>query len=109
LCEFIEQAPPGFVRPGATLAERYGLDVGQAAGLESQFDRLALDLFAFQVRHVAVYRAYVAAQRPHVEPRRACDVPALPLEAFKIARVASFPEPQGRIEFRTSGTTATGY
>ena len=36
---------------------------------------------------------------------KAADIPAVPTDAFKVARVATFPEADARATFQTSGTT----
>jgi len=105
LLDFMSSAPAGFVRSGATDAERYGVDAARAAAWDARFEALALALYEHQMRYVEAYRAYVRARRAPA-PRRACEVPALPVEAFKQTRVASFPPHETRLEFRTSGTSA---
>jgi hypothetical protein len=70
------------------------------------FDRLACDLARFQARHVAGYARLCAARRVNLDAiSRAGDAPAVPTDAFKLARVATFPEDAARVVFRTSGTT----
>jgi hypothetical protein len=106
LAGWIAAAPAGFVRDGAHRAERWGLDAEAAAALESGFETLALQLFAYQFERVPVYRAWslgVGASPSRV--RRAADVPALPVEAWARTRVAAFPAARDRLVFHTSGTT----
>jgi hypothetical protein len=70
------------------------------------FDALACDLARFQAAHVAGYARLCAARG--VDPSRltrAADAPAVPTDAFKLARVAAFPPSEAAITFRTSGTT----
>ena len=93
--------PAGFAVGGATRAERWG--VIDAPAVEREFEALALDLAADQMEHVEVYRRF-AAQRPTAR-RTAAHVPALPVEAFKHARVAGFPQQAERLAFHTSGTS----
>jgi hypothetical protein len=70
------------------------------------FDRLACDLARFQARHVAGYARLCRARGVNVEAlARAGDAPAVPTDAFKLSRVAAFPEDAARAVFRTSGTT----
>ena len=79
---------------------------------EAAFDRLALRVFAFQYEALAPYRAY--CQRRGALPQRLrtwSEIPAVPVQAFKDARLLCDedgrpPEP-ARI-FRTSGTTTGG-
>jgi hypothetical protein len=70
------------------------------------FDALAVDLARFQATHVAGYgrlcRARGAAPSTFAVAR---DAPAVPTEAFKVSRVASFPDREALAVFRTSGTT----
>jgi len=70
------------------------------------FDALASDLARFQARYVAGYTNLVTARG--LDPARfarAVDAPAVPTDAFKVARVSAFAEAETPIAFRTSGTT----
>ncbi len=70
------------------------------------FDALACDLARFQAEHVEGYTRLCRVRG--VDPRsltRAADAPAVPTDAFKLARVAAFPAERTAITFRTSGTT----
>ncbi len=70
------------------------------------FDRLAADLARFQAAHVPGYARLCAARG--VDPAtvtRAAQAPAVPTDAFKLARVFAFPERDATATFRTSGTT----
>jgi hypothetical protein len=70
------------------------------------FDALACDLARFQAKHVEGYRRLCAARGVDVDSlARASDAPAVPTDAFKMARVAAFPPGEARAVFRTSGTT----
>jgi hypothetical protein len=70
------------------------------------FDRLACDLVRFQERHVEGYARLCRARGVSLASLRcAADAPAVPTDAFKLARVATFPETDARVVFRTSGTT----
>jgi hypothetical protein len=70
------------------------------------FDGLACDIARFQAgREPRLVRLY---RRAGVEPgglRRASEVPAVPTDAFKLARVAAHPSELDARVFRTSGTT----
>jgi hypothetical protein len=104
--DLVRRAPAGFVAPGQTRAARYGLGAGAAAALDRDFDRLAVALFEHQAEHVPVYRRY--ARLRGIVPGAveiARQVPALPVEAFKRARIATFPPQAERASFHTSGTT----
>ncbi len=72
-------------------------------GAPGDFDALALEVYAFQREHNAVYRAYC-------EHRQACvshwkDIPAVPTSAFKDFALTCFPVEEAIAEFHTSGTT----
>jgi hypothetical protein len=76
------------------------------AAMPEPFDALACDLARFQARRNEGYARLCRARG--VDPEelaRADDVPAVPTDAFKAARVATFPEDRARALFRTSGTT----
>lgn len=67
------------------------------------FERLAFDIAAHQVRHNPVV-ARLAARRPG--PASALhELPAVPADVFRFARVASHPEADDVARFSTSGTT----
>lgn len=105
LLDFMARAPAGFRRDGATPAACYGMTEAEFEPFEREFETLALALFTYQVERVAPYRAFAAAQGLPL-PARAGGIPALPVDAFKRARIAAFPRPACRLEFHTSGTTA---
>lgn len=70
------------------------------------FDALACDLARFQADRTAGYARLCRARG--VDPaalRRAADAPAVPTDAFKLARVAAFEPNDAVVTFRTSGTT----
>jgi hypothetical protein len=81
-----------------------------AAGVEGDrapFDQLALDIFAYQYRNNAPYRAYCDAIG--TQPDNAChwsDIPAFPTDSFKSELVTSFPFDEAVMANLTSGTTA---
>ncbi|HEU4409330.1 MAG TPA: acyl-protein synthetase [Polyangiaceae bacterium] len=73
------------------------------------FDRLACDIARFQAEHQPRLRRLY--RRAGVEPAalaRAAEVPAVPSDAFKLARVAVHPPELDARVFRTSGTTSGG-
>jgi hypothetical protein len=81
-------------------------EIGRA--MPESFDGLAVDLARFQAAHVPGYGRLCAARG--VDPRgitRASQAPAVPAEAFKLARVFAFDERDAAVTFRTSGTTGT--
>jgi hypothetical protein len=76
------------------------------AGDAGAFDALACDLARFQFDHSAGYARLCGARG--VDPAslsRADTIPAVPTDAFKLTRVATFDESETQVTFRTSGTT----
>jgi hypothetical protein len=76
------------------------------APMPESFDALACDLARFQSRRIEGYARLCSARG--VRPEKltsASDVPAVPTDAFRAARVATFTEEATRVIFRTSGTT----
>ena len=70
------------------------------------FDSLAADLARFQAEHVPGYARLCAARGVDAHSiMRAADAPAVPTDAFKVARVFAFDERDAGVTFRTSGTT----
>jgi hypothetical protein len=105
LRQWIEAVPAGFQTQAPDAAARYGITAARLRALDSQFEQLALELFAYQYERVPLYGAYARAlQRHPSQVRRAVDVPALPVEALRHARVAAFPEAHEAWRFHTSGT-----
>jgi hypothetical protein len=77
-----------------------------AAEMPETFDALACDLARHQAAHSAGFTRLCRARG--VEPAslvHANDIPAVPTDAFKLTRVATFPEAETTVTFRTSGTT----
>jgi hypothetical protein len=76
------------------------------AEMPESFDALACDLARHQAEHVPGFARLCAARGVDVASiTRADQIPAVPTDAFKLARVAAFPEESARAVFRTSGTT----
>jgi hypothetical protein len=70
------------------------------------FDALAADLARFQALRVDGYGRLCRARGLDLARiRSAAEAPAVPTDAFKVSRVAAFPEGEARAVFRTSGTT----
>jgi hypothetical protein len=90
------------------LAAMRAWDAGDAAALdEASFDRLARDLFCYQVGSNEPYRRFSAScgfdeSRP---PGHWKEIPAVPASAFKDATLATFDVALAELEFHTSGTT----
>ena len=57
LLAHVQEAPAGFECLAASRAACYGLAEDRLAFLDARFERLALDLFAYQYERVPVYRA----------------------------------------------------
>ncbi len=74
--------------------------------MPESFDALSCDIARFQAENVEGFARLVRARG--LDPRkwtRAEEIPAVPTDAFKHARVSAFSETQTPITFRTSGTT----
>lgn len=76
---------------------------------EREFDRLARDVFAHQLRFNPVYRQFCLFQgvAAAADVRSWREIPAVPTGAFKVGRWATFPEEEERVAFRTSGTSTS--
>lgn len=81
-----------------------------AAGVDGDgapFEQLALDIFDYQYRHNAPYRAFCdALGTTPGSIARWIDIPAFPTESFKTELVTSFPFDEAVMANLTSGTTA---
>src|SRR5450755_5190765 len=67
---------------------------------DASFDRLALDVFAYQYERNAPYRRYCA--QIGCDPSRAAswrDIPAVPSGSFADARLACFPPERAAVTF----------
>lgn len=70
------------------------------------FDALASDLARHQAAHIEGYTRLCKARGVDVAKlESASDIPAVPTDAFKVTRVATFPPAESAVTFRTSGTT----
>ncbi len=83
-------------------------DMSAAAKQEEEeaFDRLACDIARFQARALPGFARLLAAKG--IDPQtlmRAADIPGVPTDAFKTARVSAFSREETPTVFRTSGTT----
>ena len=75
---------------------------------EVRFDKLALELFAYQFEHCEVYRRFCEGRGR--TPRTVFswrELPAVPTGAFKEVELRSFPESETVHRFRTSGTSTS--
>jgi hypothetical protein len=78
----------------------------EGAAMPESFDALACDLARFQARYVEGYQKLVYARGlDATRLTRAIDAPAVPTDAFKMARVSAFGAEETPVSFRTSGTT----
>jgi hypothetical protein len=68
-----------------------------------EFEALALEIARFQAEHAAGFARLVAARGSRLE--RLADVPGVPAETFRLARVAVHPPELDAARFETSGTT----
>ncbi|GAC1526164.1 MAG: coenzyme F390 synthetase [Polyangiales bacterium] len=78
------------------------------AGAEAPepFDRLACDLARHQAANIEGYARLCRARGVDVASlSKAADIPAVPTDAFKVTRVATFDASETAATFRTSGTT----
>jgi hypothetical protein len=99
---------PGFEESDELHARARAFVAAFEAGAPSPepFDRLACDLARFQAGRVEGYARLCRATGVDVRTlARAGDAPAVPTDAFKLARVAAFAPADASIVFRTSGTT----
>jgi hypothetical protein len=75
-------------------------------GDDAQFERLALDVFAYQYQANEPYRRFCdRLGRTPDDVRHWMDVPAIPTSAFSQLRLACFPPDRTRLTFVSSGTT----
>jgi Acyl-protein synthetase, LuxE len=73
---------------------------------DATFDRLAVDVFAYQYACNQAYRRYCDRhERTPRTARRWQDVPAIPTSAFGEVRLACFPPGDAKLTFLSSGTT----
>jgi Acyl-protein synthetase, LuxE len=88
------------------LDRRIGDFIARGESDDVSFDRLALDLFAYQFSANAAYRRYCERRGgTPADVRRWSDVPAIPASAFADLRLACFPPERAVLTFVSSGTT----
>ena len=71
-----------------------------------EFDGLALDVARYQLRHAAGFRRLVDAHGGEQRLASADDIPGVPVDAFRLTRVATHPAELDTARFATSGTTS---
>jgi Acyl-protein synthetase, LuxE len=76
---------------------------------EERFEPLALAIFNYQRRENPVYAKYCQYLGTPERIDSWERIPAVPQVAFKRSEMRSFPAPQTKAEFRTSGTTGEGH
>jgi hypothetical protein len=73
---------------------------------EEPFNRLALDIFAYQYENNEAFRKYCRKRRVSpVNVKHFTDIPAVPIAAFKEAQLSCCPPDDAQAVFMTSGTT----
>ena len=76
---------------------------------DAQFERMALDLFAYQFAHNQPYRRFAIQRgRTTLTVRNWRDIPAVPITAFKDLTLSCSPPETAQRVFMTSGTTQGG-
>jgi len=76
---------------------------------EEEFNAVALAVYRFQREANAPYRQFCKSQKAPADLANWRAIPAVPTGAFRHAKLLSFPQPEVRATFRTSGTTGEGY
>lgn len=94
-------------RPASGLQADLLAFMAQPDSSEEAFNHLALRLFAYQFQHNHAYHQYCRQQRKTVRTvRRWQDIPAVPVDAFKLLTLSSTPVDECARVFTTSGTTS---
>jgi hypothetical protein len=92
---------PALIRASDELHDRVQrFAAGRAA---ESFEQLALDIARFQAEASPGFRRLLQARGRTLQTLD--DIPPLPSEAFRLARVATYPAELERVRFFTSGTT----
>ncbi len=83
-----------------------GGETAVAAAQEAEFNTLALELFALQVRHNAALRGWLGARGGAVGGLQDWrEIPAVPVAAFKELELTALPAAARTTVFHSSGTT----
>jgi len=97
---------PELISDALHLRVRHFIHESLSGGTSERFDDLARDIARFQVAHVPAYARYCRARGVDIETiPHAQAIPALPVDVFRLARIAAHPLEQDRRVFRTSGTS----
>jgi hypothetical protein len=70
---------------------------------QRSFRHLALEIADFQREYSPGFARLLAARGTHLDAVE--DIPGVPCDAFRLARVAVYPESEDQLRFATSGTT----
>ena len=90
-----------FIRSSPGPSPRIGSLVG-----EESFNRLALDVFAFQHKHNPAYRRFCEGRRTAPQTvHHWSQIPAVPTAAFKEQELSCLPQNDRTVVFHSSGTT----
>lgn len=80
--------------------------ISQDGCTDEQFDQLALRLFAYQYRANAVFRSFCQRRGATLRSVKSWrDIPAVPIDAFKLSELRCEPPQATERVFMTSGTT----
>jgi hypothetical protein len=74
------------------------------AAAHDDFEHLALEIAAYQAEAIPAYARLVRARGSQLD--RLESIPAVPVEAFRLSRVAAHPAEFDSVRFQTSGTTS---
>lgn len=93
----------------AQIIERLLAFIAAEDATDGDFDRLALDLFAYQFEHNQPYRRFATQRAKTIRTVRDWrDIPAVPISAFKDLTLCCRPPGEAARVFMTSGTTKGG-
>ena len=80
--------------------------ISQDGCTDEQFDQLALRLFAYQYRANAIFRSFCQRRGATLRSVKSWrDIPAVPIDAFKLSELRCEPPISSERVFMTSGTT----
>lgn len=95
---------PDWLQQSNALHEEVQALIRSGSCTDAEFDQLALAIATFQASHIPAFARLVSAHGTRLE--RAADIPSVPVEAFRYARIAVHPEEHDQVRFFTSGTTS---
>src|SRR5512145_2232192 len=94
----------GWLEQSNALHERVQAFVRAVQNVDESFEQLALEIAGFQSAHIPAYARLLEANASRLD--RLDEIAAVPVEAFKLARVAAHPPEFDEVRFLTSGTTS---